>query len=177
MIKTNIKITERSDKIRGIINDLSRQDFNAVDIGLFAEQDSHLIMYASANEFGVPSSAGSGLKAGWNHTITIPERSFLRSSFDENKGTIKETIKSNQIKVLLGQVTKNMFLKRLGEYMKSMVQKKIIDGPFKDNAESTVARKGSNRPLIDTGRMRQSVTYRLMKYDKDHKSSAIRGME
>jgi hypothetical protein len=41
----------------------------------------------------------------------------------------------------------------------SLVQRKMIQGPFAPNAPSTIKRKGSSRPLIDTGQLRQSVSY------------------
>jgi hypothetical protein len=41
----------------------------------------------------------------------------------------------------------------------SLVQRKMIQGPFAPNAPSTIKRKKSSRPLIDTGQLRQSVSY------------------
>ena len=39
------------------------------------------------------------------------------------------------------------------------VQDKIVAGPFAPLQPRTVARKKSSRPLIDTGQLRQSVSY------------------
>ena len=47
--------------------------------------------------------------------------------------------------------------------LKMYVQKEIVDGSFEPNAESTIKKKGSDKPLIDTGTMRQSVTYVVRK--------------
>lgn len=41
----------------------------------------------------------------------------------------------------------------------SLVQRKMVTGPFAPNAPSTIKRKGSSKPLIDTGQLRQSVSY------------------
>ena len=38
------------------------------------------------------------------------------------------------------------------------VQLNIVKGEWVANAESTIKRKGSSKPLIDTGRLRQSIT-------------------
>ena len=43
--------------------------------------------------------------------------------------------------------------------MKDVIQESITEGAWEPNAPSTVAKKKSSKPLIDTGRMRQSVNY------------------
>ena len=45
--------------------------------------------------------------------------------------------------------------------MKGIVQKTIKEGSFVPNAPSTIRKKGSDKPLIDTGRLRQSVNYHI----------------
>ena len=50
-------------------------------------------------------------------------------------------------------------LKELGLFQKDLMQNEIITGDFVPNAPSTIRRKGSSKPLIDTGRMRQAVNY------------------
>lgn len=56
----------------------------------------------------------------------------------------------------------------IGEVVKGEIQNSIVSGPWRPNAPSTQlakARKGntggSPKPLIDTGHMRQSVTWKL----------------
>jgi hypothetical protein len=39
------------------------------------------------------------------------------------------------------------------------IQDKIVAGPFEPLRPATIRRKGSSRPLIDTGQMRQAVSY------------------
>lgn len=54
-------------------------------------------------------------------------------------------------------------LKEIGIFQKDLIQEKITDGDFAPNAESTIRQKGSSKPLIDSGRMRQSVNYVIQK--------------
>jgi len=54
---------------------------------------------------------------------------------------------------------KAKYEKEIGIFQKDLVQEKITNGSFAPNAPSTVMAKGSSKPLIDTGRMRQSVNY------------------
>jgi len=56
-------------------------------------------------------------------------------------------------------MTAKQALKELGIYQKDLVQQTITEGDFEPNAPSTIRKKRSDKPLIDTGRMRQSVNY------------------
>ena len=59
--------------------------------------------------------------------------------------------------------TSEKVLDELGVFAKGMLQKEIKNGEFVANAPSTVAKKGSSRPLIDTGLLRQSVNFVIKK--------------
>lgn len=50
-------------------------------------------------------------------------------------------------------------LKDLGVFCKGLVQQEIVDGGFVANKPSTIKKKKSEQPLIDTGHMRQSVDF------------------
>jgi len=96
----------------------------------------------------------------WNEfgTETIPSRPFLRKSVDENRTVIDDMLDKSARTLLSGQPVQRV-LNRLGSFQKGLVQKKIVEGSYVPNALSTIRKKGSSRPLIDGGRMRQSVHY------------------
>jgi hypothetical protein len=48
-------------------------------------------------------------------------------------------------------------LRQVAQVMRGDLQSAIRDGDHAPNSESTIAAKGSNQPLIDTGQMLQSV--------------------
>ena len=125
-----------------------------VDIGVFAKQDSEVVIYAATNEFGTD-------RAGPNRNITIPERSFLRAGVDENKKIFRAFLAGELPKVVTGKKSKEKVLLQLGALAQGKVQGKIRQGPFTPNAPSTVRIKGSSRPLINTGRLRQSITFEV----------------
>lgn len=91
-------------------------------------------------------------------TSTSPSRPFLRMSVDENKDKIKKLSEQQKKNLTSGSSAENI-LKQVGVYGVKLVQEKIGNGSFVPNAPSTIRRKGSDKPLIDTGRMRQSVKY------------------
>lgn len=121
-----------------------------------------LVEYATDNEYG--SEDGS-----------TPERSFLRSSVEENEGKyanmmtdavsdmIDELGAGKTLPQVLGSLDQSFA--KLGVTAVGDVQRKIVNGPFLPNSPTTIAKKGSSRPLIDTGRMRQSIDHEVRRDD------------
>jgi hypothetical protein len=88
------------------------------------------------------------------YTITIPPRPFMRNTVAKHKADWPKAA----AKLLVAQnydIVATMTL--VGEGIKSQMQQEITD--FKDppNAPGTIARKGFNKPLIDSGFMRNSI--------------------
>lgn len=102
---------------------------------------------AAAHEFGVPGH--------------IPERSFLRSTLNENKDKATKLL----IRELKGDISQGDFSGRafaiVGENLSGEVKRKIQSGIEPALDPETVRRKGSSKPLIDTGNLLQSITYEV----------------
>lgn len=120
----------------------------AVFVGLPAESaDAETIIAAASNEFG---------------TERIPERSFLRSTVDENAGAYMLDLAEAIVSVAEGKGSNlTTVLKKTGQRVSDDVKKKIVALDTPANAESTISQKGSDNPLIDTGRLLQSITYKV----------------
>jgi len=99
----------------------------------------------------------------WNEfgTDDIPARSFIRAWFDENKARIKDDLRKLMQSVVQGTRTKEQILELLAQRCVGEIQQRIADGIPPENAASTIAQKGSSTPLIDTGQLRSSVSYRV----------------
>lgn len=102
--------------------------------------------------------------AAWNElgTSGMPSRPFLRKSVDENEVKINAFLQSKKNDLIRG-VSAEQMLKEIGIFQKDLIQEKIIEGDFVPNAESTVRKKGSSKPLIDSGTMLKSVNYVIQK--------------
>lgn len=101
----------------------------------------------------------------WNELGTsngIPSRPFLRNSVDNNAEQINKACK-DAIKVIAKGGKAEAVLKRLGAMQKARVQETISGGEFVPNAPSTVKRKKSAKPLIDTGGLRSKVNFVICK--------------
>lgn len=96
----------------------------------------------------------------WNElgTSSSPSRPFMRKSVDDNEAQIVAFCQAQLRSLLEGKTTAKEILQKLAVFQKGLVQKTMVDGDFTPNAPGTIKKKGSDKPLIDTGHMRQSVT-------------------
>lgn len=62
-----------------------------------------------------------------------------------------------------GKVTPAQILKDMGPFAEAAFKAKLTEGPWEPNSEYTVEKKGSSRPLIDTGLLRNSLTHVVRK--------------
>lgn len=96
----------------------------------------------------------------WNEFgLGVPERSFLRAWVDENDSLNREKLRRAVQLVIRGEMTLERALELVGLSMVGGIQKEIARGIPPENAAETVKRKSSSTPLIDTGQLRQSITY------------------
>lgn len=104
-----------------------------------------LPMVMAVQEFGSPK-------------LGIPPRPYFRSMINDNRkewpATIATLLKANDYDAAktLGQV---------GAMIKGQLQQSIVNTNTPPNAPSTIARKGSSKPLVDTGHALASVDYRV----------------
>lgn len=94
--------------------------------------------------------------------ITIPERSFIRGSFDTGKGVMDEARQQAIGKIIQKGWTARQAADFIGVYAVKMVKEYFTKGGLTSKSPVTLA--GDSRkttPLIDTGRLRNSITYRI----------------
>lgn len=95
----------------------------------------------------------------------IPRRSFLWDTF---------ALRGQKVMAQLRGAVENLFKKgKVDEYLKqaSNAATNVVDeafytsgwGSWKPNKPSTIKRKGSSRPLIETGQLRRAITARVVR--------------
>jgi hypothetical protein len=91
--------------------------------------------------------------------LGVPQRSFIRGWFDEAVGSGElGALLSAQLKLAVaGKVTLDQALERVGLKVEAGVKKRITQRIPPPLAPSTIAKKGSSVPLIDTGQLRASI--------------------
>jgi hypothetical protein len=100
--------------------------------------------------------------AAWNHegTATIPARPFLRIGLQSE--AMQEYVQRAVKAVAEGRVTEDVALRALGEKGRAEVAKAISGRKVPPpNAPSTVFKKKSDVPLIDTGVLRSKIAYKV----------------
>lgn len=95
-------------------------------------------------------------------TVHIPSRPFLRNSVDAHMGEIVAFVSDVLDRIVNGGMGAQDTLWRTGSFMKGLVQKEIVSGSYAPNAPATIARKGSDVPLVDDGQLRDSVNYQIV---------------
>jgi len=112
---------------------------------------------------GKPGRPDVAKLAVWHEfgTSKVPERSFLRSTLDENRSKYATLLQAATQKALFGAKTLNGF-KRLGHRIVFDVQRKISRRIPPPNAQSTIDAKGSDIPLIDTGGLHTAIDYKVL---------------
>jgi hypothetical protein len=115
-----------------------------------------LVQIAAINEFG-----------GGN----VPERSYLRSTFDEKARVYRRRLTRGLEQAVDAAIVRNgkgtmtatleRALQTLGTQVARDVQMKVRDLRDPPNAAITIERKGSSNPLVDTGRLRGSIDWEI----------------
>lgn len=123
-----------------------------IEVGL---QDGDMNGNKSVAEYGMKNEFG---------TSRQPSRPFMRPAFDENIQKIRQQMNLQYQAVLSGASTLYQAVGIIGQYHVRDIQNKISDNVPPPNSPVTIALKGSDRTLIDTGIMRASVRYVMKAY-------------
>lgn len=183
MIRATAKIVEkRSDVYAELMKDVEKLNGSFVKVGFPTgkggisvspgspsttgsghkpwENMSEVARIAVWLEFGVPKkNAHEGTKRAFMEFWQIPPRPFFREAIDKNRDALKDFMGRISADVMVGKLTPHQALESVGIWMQDKVKRSITTGDWKPNAPSTVERKGSSKPLIDSGQMRNSVTF------------------
>ena len=128
---------------------------------VYAKDGKELTVGIHANEAArVHSNGVTVLQAAiWNEfgTDTIPARPFLTAWFDENLDLLFFWVKGEFSLVAQGKQSKDQALRRVGEKCVAAIKQRMVSRIPPPNRPSTIAKKGSDIPLIDTGLLWSSI--------------------
>ena len=154
----DLKIEINDKKLNKLIKNLKEPYKVRVGVlngGEFMDKNSNITVagYGLVNEFG-------------SITKNIPARSFIRMPLNQElpKAILKN--KTFIANILKKQENLLKLYVNLGITAKSIVLNAFYTsgfGNWQPNKPSTIRRKGSSKPLIDTGRLRQSINYNIVK--------------
>lgn len=138
----NPKIKEALKEAIG--DDLDLKD-PTLEVGFFKEatypNGKPVAQVASDNEFG---------------TSTIPPRPFFRNAIEKNGNKWGDVFKQSA-----KTLSPYKSLGKLGEVIRSDIVQSINQTNTPPNSPITIAKKESSKPLVDSGKMRASVFYKI----------------
>lgn len=151
--RVTVRITD-NNRIPQLIKELQSLDKFKIQLGIVAPSGDKLYMVAWVHEFGIDIpvtekmrgwflAQGMPLKKGITK-ITIPERSYFRTGFDENKSAIQRKCVELINQVLAGKKTARQAREEIGEFAAKKIQSKVEDVK-----------------LVDTGALRDAIGFRV----------------
>jgi len=117
-------------------------------VGIVGTADSEVLKIARAHEYGVPGK--------------LPERSFIRASFDADKEKLGEIVDKQVSKVLAGQTSADAAANAIGAQAAQMVQGFIDENRVKP--PSDFSKKRIHTTLYETGtHIRDRISWKVEK--------------
>ncbi|EDK9115146.1 hypothetical protein GHK77_08705 [Campylobacter jejuni] len=130
------------------LNNLISSSNKRLEVGFFEtakyENGEHVANVAKIQEYG---------------TLKIPARPFFRNAIAKN-GAKWLTFMKNQF---TSNQNLDLSLNQAGELARGDIVMSIMRTNTPPNSDATIKAKGSSKPLIDTGFMRNSVTFKVVK--------------
>lgn len=132
-------------------------DGAAVDTGFFNgelhDDKNTMATIALWQEYGTDKGKGKGNLPG------IPERPFMSQTYLVN-GKYRAIFRREAQMILLGQSTTSRSLDRMGRRIRKDMKTSLDLLVSPPNAPSTIKRKRSSKPLIETGALRNGIKFR-----------------
>ena len=151
------KIIERDRGFKRIMRAIhAAKGKSHVSVGILQNEEKHegspytVAEIAAVHEFG--SDDGK-----------IPQRSFIRSTYDEQLQQNIKLVQALQKDVLLGKRSKQNALAYIGEVVSKQMVEKINSRTLTPLKSKTAKQKKSSTPLVDTGRLKGSISFEVVK--------------
>ena len=157
MSKTGIKRVTKQVGLPGIDGVMKRVKGKGVEAGILAGTGEHpygtsgqtLAEIAFWNEFG----------ARFGKPNRIPPRPFLRLTMWRNKRKYRRQIKNLLKHIMIGKISSDRAHGILGLLLQRDIVREIDRLVTPRNAARTIRLKGSSKPLVNTGALRQHISW------------------
>lgn len=157
----DFELTETKDKFNEVFEKLKKLSGKDVLVGVPQEKTGREV----AKDLGTRKSMVTNAELMFIHTngselLNIPKRPTIEPTIEQNQEAIARKIKKIVLDLLSSSNdNSDAELEKIGLWIVNKVRAKFGSDELAPNAPSTIRTKGSDRPLIDTGQLRNSVTY------------------
>lgn len=159
------KVDEVLERIKGL-------EGMSVKVGVLSSAGGEMLMIANVQEFGCDIEVTNKMRVFFlnnfgfwttKKVIKIPERSFVRTSFDAKGEEVFSSGDDLLREVIEGNLSARNFYEILGQTAADTIRNFMVNEVNSPaNASLTIANKGSSNPLVDTGRLKDAVDYEIV---------------
>ena len=142
---TRVRDTSNVDEFLRLIDSIER---SVIEVGILSSAGGDIVLIANVHEFG-------------SNKNNIPERSFLRAGFDKYQRDIADLCDKMIAKAVMQEISVDTALNTIGAFAVSKIQEFLTDMKRPPLKPITIERKGSSALLIDTGKLRSSISFRV----------------
>lgn len=154
-----VSVTVDDSRLDDILKHTKDGDGKVVDIGFIrAGFEGTKALF---NEFGTKGAGGRNAKGQFTKRGGIPSRPFMRDAFDANSKEYATLLAQGWSAVASGKGSFEGALTEAGILADNDMKRSLTDLSSPPNAPATIALKGSSNPLIDTGVMRNAISFEI----------------
>lgn len=170
---------ENTNNYDRLAKDLSSLKKTKMEIGIFSKSGGHILMIATVNEYGMDIQITDAMRKffmamyldGYMNTplskntkaIHIPERAFIRGTAKRKQKNITKIVEVQMNNLIRGKINLNQFYYAVGESLAGLTRDYLTDLKKPKNHPMTLAMKSpKSNPLINSGRLRESITWRVV---------------
>lgn len=124
--------------------------------GLFRPKGPHNRVLAVADK---TAPFGMRIMFVLRESVTIPPRPFIGLAYERNHDEWAQMMRDGFLSIMDGKLSQSELEARLGRRVSNDIKKTIRDLHAPRNAPLTIANKGFDNPLEDTGKLIGSITW------------------
>lgn len=160
-------------KVPEILSNLKELESYQVAVGILSKAGGEMLMIANVHEFGCSIPVTDKMRGflAYNYNvhlkrdtkvIKIPERSFIRSSYDNKSSEVHDKGEDLLAEVVKGNMSARAFYELLGQTCADTIREYMVNEVNSPaNSSLTIANKGSSNPLVDSGQLAAAITYEI----------------
>ena len=157
-MSVNIKALQQAKQaIRSKLEQYAKVSQKTVTVGIHSDAGEHHDSGMTNAQLGALLNYGNPNNKLYGNPAPIPPRPWLIPGVQSGKQDIVDTIAHG----VANDLPLDQVLEQVGAFAAGAVQQYMTDLRTPPNSPYTIEQKGSDNPLIDTGSLLQSITYKV----------------